>query len=239
VIPGAGASIAAFVAYQQSKAFSSTPEKYGTGHVEGLIAPESANNGVTSGTLVPTLTLGVPGGETAAIMMIVLQYHGVILGPSLFVKAPDMAYGPFVTMVVTYILISISVLPFARYMSKVTVISTMYMAPTIMAFTLIGSFVPRDYVFDMVLALVFGIIGYIARKTGYHTAAILIGVLLGPLMERYFLRAMMISEGDIMVLFRSNTGNALWIMLVISIATPYVVTWWRKRRREAAAQGYQ
>ena len=115
----------------------------------------------------------------------------------------------------------------------------MYMAPTIMAFTLIGSFVPRDYVFDMVLALVFGIIGYIARKTGYHTAAILIGVLLGPLMERYFLRAMMISEGDIMVLFRSNTGNALWIMLVISIATPYVVTWWRKRRREAAAQGYQ
>ncbi len=82
VVPGAGASIASFVAYQQSRTFSKTPDKYGTGHPEGLIAPESANNGVTSGTLVPLLVLGIPGGATAAIMLVVMQYHGVSFGPT-------------------------------------------------------------------------------------------------------------------------------------------------------------
>ena len=88
VIPGAGASIASFVAYQQSRSFSKTPELYGTGHPEGLIAPESANNGVTSGTLVPLLVLGIPGGATAAIMLVVMQFHGVSFGPSLFENQP-------------------------------------------------------------------------------------------------------------------------------------------------------
>lgn len=234
VVPGAGAAVASFVAYQQSKAFSKTPEKYGTGHPEGLIAPESANNGVTSGTLIPTMVLGVPGGETAAIMMIVMQYHGIVLGPSLFIRNPDMAYTPFVTMTVTYALMIFTVLPLARYASKVTIVPTLYMAPIILTFTLVGSYVPRDYTFDMGLALVFGVIGYIARKTGYHTAAILIGVLLGPLMERYFLVALRLSQGDVMVLFSSTLGNVLWVALVASIALPYFMEWRRKRRNQAA-----
>ncbi|MDP6175904.1 MAG: tripartite tricarboxylate transporter permease, partial [Rhodospirillales bacterium] len=88
VVPGAGAAIAAFVAYQQSRTYSKTPELYGTGHIEGLVAPESANNGVTSGTLVPLLVIGVPGGATAAIMLVVLQYQGVTVGPDLFMESP-------------------------------------------------------------------------------------------------------------------------------------------------------
>ena len=96
IMPGAGASIAAFVAYQQSRLWSKHPELYGTGIPEGVIAPEAANNGVTSGTLVPTLALGVPGGSTAAVMMIVLQYHGMVMGPRLFATNPEVAYGVFV-----------------------------------------------------------------------------------------------------------------------------------------------
>ena len=102
VIPGAGASIASFVAYQQSRTFSHTPEKYGTGHPEGLIAPESANNGVTSGTLVPLLVLGIPGGATAAIMLVVMQFHGVTFGPSLFQRQPEIGYGMFMAMAISY-----------------------------------------------------------------------------------------------------------------------------------------
>ena len=179
VIPGAGAAIASFVAYQQSRLFSKTPEKYGTGHVEGLIAPESANNGVTAGTLIPLLIIGVPGGATAAIMAVVLEYHGVQFGPDLFESSPLVGYGPFVAMTITYILLGILILPLTRYFSNVMIVPTIYMAPIIIAFTLVGSFVPRAYVFDMGVAIVFGIIGYIARKTGYHVAAILIGVILG------------------------------------------------------------
>jgi len=231
VVPGAGAAIAAFVAYQQSRAFSKTPELYGTGHIEGLVAPESANNGVTSGTLIPLLVIGVPGGATAAIMAVVLQYHGVTVGPDLFISKPNLAYGPFTTMAVTYFLMLLIILPMARYMSRVTVVSTVYMAPIVMSFTLVGAFVPRDYVFDMYLALAFGVIGYIARKTGYHVAAILIGVILGPLLEQYFLRALRISQGDVMVLFSSRIGNVLWAFLVVSVAMPYILDRWRNRKK--------
>jgi len=235
VVPGAGASIASFVAYQQSRTYSKTPEKYGTGHVEGLVAPESANNGVTSGTLVPLLVIGIPGGATAAIMLVVLQYHGVTIGPALFITHPELAYGPFAAMAVTYVLMIFFILPLARYMSKVTVVSTNYMAPLVIAFTLVGAFVSRDYIFDMYLALVFGVIGYVARKTGYHVAAILIGVILGPLLETYFLRAMRMSQGDLSILFSSTLGNILWVCLIASVGASTYMDW-RRGRRERAAQ---
>src|ERR687892_607795 len=235
IVPGAGASIASFVAYQQSRFFSKTPELYGTGHPEGLIAPESANNGVTAGTLVPLLTLGIPGGATAAIMLVVMQYHGVVLGQQLFAMQPELGYGVIMAMFVTYMIMIVTVLPLARYMSHVTMVSTIYMAPIVISFTLVGSFVPREYLFDMYLALVFGAIGYVARRTGYHVAAILIGVILGPLLEQYFLRALRIAEGDIMVIFSSRIGNVLWVFLVITIALPYLLEYLRRQRRVADA----
>ncbi len=230
VIPGAGASIASFVAYQQSRTYSKTPELYGTGHPPGLIAPESANNGVTSGTLIPLLVLGIPGGATAAIMMVVLQYQGVNTGPRLFLDNPTLGYGVFMAMFVTYLFMLLTIMPLSRYMSRVTLISTVYMSPLIISFTLIGSYVPRTYMFDMYLAFAFGIIGYIARKTGYHVAAILIGVILGPLLEQYMLRALKMSDGDVMVLFRSDLANVLWIVLVVTLSFPYIMKKFRSRK---------
>lgn len=220
VIPGAGASIASFVAYQQSRMLSKTPELYGTGHPEGVLAPESANNGVTSGTLVPLMAIGVPGGSTAAVMMIVLQYHGVVLGPRLFVESPQLAYGVFVAMVVAYVFMIATILPLARYMARVTVVSTAYLVPIIIACTTVGAFADREYLFDMWLALAFGVIGYIARKTGYHVTAMLIGIIIGPLFEQYLVRALRLSQGDLSVLFSSTLGNILWALLVLSLLLP-------------------
>ena len=94
---------------------------------------------------------------------------------------------------------------------------------------LVGAFSPRAYIFDMGLALVFGVIGYIARKTGYQVSAILIGVILGPYVEQYFLRALRISEGDLMVLFSSTIGNILWVFLVLSLVLPPLIERFRKR----------
>src|SRR4029079_12203914 len=220
IVPGAGASIASFVAYQQSRLWSKHPEKFGTGIPEGVIAPESANNGVTSGTLVPTLALGVPGGSTAAVMMIVLQYHGLVMGPRLFTTNPEVAYGVFVSMAVAYIFMIFTILPLARYMSRIVLIETSYLAPVIVLVTIVAAFVERQYAFDMALALVFGVIGYIAHKTNYHVTAILIGVILGPLFEQYLVRALRISQGDLTVLFSSTVGNVLWGLLVLSLVLP-------------------
>lgn len=220
ITPGAGASIAAFVAYQQSRLWSKHPERYGTGIPEGVIAPEAANNGVTSGTLVPTLALGVPGGSTAAVMMIVLQYHGMVMGPRLFATNPEVAYGVFVSMAVAYIFMLFTILPLARYMSRVVLIETTYLAPVIILVTIVAAFGERQYLFDMGLALIFGVIGYIAHKTNYHVTAILVGILLGPLFEQYLVRALRLSQGDLTVLFSSTLGNILWGLLVLSLVLP-------------------
>ena len=219
ILPGAGASIAAFVAYQQARAFSRTPEKFGTGHEQGIVAPEAANNGVTTGTMVPLLAIGIPGGSTAAVMMVVLQFHGVPFGPRLFIQDPLLAYGVIMSMFVAYIFMLITLFPLTRYLSRITVVATYYMAPMIVAFTLVGAFVPRNFIFDLSIAVAFGIIGYVARKTGFNVAAILIGVILGPLLERSFLLAMRVSGGDVTVFFTSTIGNVLWALLVITLLT--------------------
>ena len=233
IVPGAGASIAAFVAYQQSRLWSKHPELYGTGIPEGVIAPEAANNGVTSGSLVPMLALGVPGGTTSAVMMIVLQYHGMVMGPRLFQTDPGLAYGVFVAMAVAYIFMIFTILPLARYMARIVLIETTYLAPIIILITIVAAFSERQYLFDMGLALLFGIIGYIAHKTNYHVTAMLIGIILGPLFEQYLVRALRISEGDLTVLFSSTLGNVLWGLLALSLVLPYL----RKAKSQPAANG--
>jgi putative tricarboxylic transport membrane protein len=229
IVPGAGASIAAFVAYQQSRMWSKQPEKYGTGIPEGVIAPEAANNGVTSGTLVPMMALGVPGGTTAAVMMIVLQYHGMVMGPRLFTTNPELAYGVFVAMAVSYIFMIFTILPLARYMARIVLIETTYLAPIIILVTVVAAFVERQYLFDMGLALVFGVIGYVAHKTSYHVTAMLIGIILGPLFEQYLARSLRISQGDLSVLFSSPIGNVLWAFLVFSLVLPLARSYFRRR----------
>ncbi len=233
IVPGAGASIAAFVAYQQSRMWSKHPELYGTGVPEGVIAPEAANNGVTSGTLVPMMALGVPGGTTSAVMMIVLQYHGMVMGPRLFSTNPELAYGVFIAMAVAYVFMIFTILPLARYMARIVLIETTYLAPIIILVTIVAAFSERQYLFDMALALVFGVIGYIAHKTNYHVTAMLIGIILGPLFEQYLVRALRISEGDVLVLFSSTLGNVLWGLLVLSLVVPYL----RKPRSQPAGNG--
>jgi putative tricarboxylic transport membrane protein len=235
VLPGAGASIAAFVAYQQARFFSKTPEKFGTGEEAGVVAPEAANNGVTTGTLVPLLAIGIPGGSTAAVMMIVLQFHGVPFGPRLFVQEPMLAYGVVMSMFVAYLFMLITIFPMTRYLSRITVVANYYMAPLIVAFTLVGAFVPRGFMADIAIAIAFGIIGYIARKTGYQVAAILIGVILGPLIERSFLLTMRISGNDLSALFSSTIGNILWALLFVTLFLPPLLQWFTKNRAGAAS----
>jgi putative tricarboxylic transport membrane protein len=232
ILPGAGATVAAFLAYHYSKLFSKTPELYGTGHPPGVIAPESANNGVTSGTLVPVFALGIPGGTTGAIMTIVLTYHGVVLGPRLFIERQELVYGVYMQMLVCYLFMALMILPLARYMSRVVWIPTRFLVPLILSLVVVAAFSEREYVFDMGLALFFGVIGYIARKSNYEVTAMLIGVLMGPLFEQYLLRALRVGQGDFMILFSSTLGNVLWVMVVLALLLP----WLRSRREGVLAQ---
>jgi len=125
-------------------------------------------------------------------------------------------------MVVAYIFMIPVILPLARYMARVTLVSTRYLVPIIVACTIVGAFADREYLFDMGLALAFGVLGYVARKTGYHVTAILIGIIIGPLFEQYLVRALRISQGDLAILFSSTLGNVLWGLLVLSLIVPHL-----------------
>lgn len=234
IVPGAGATIASFVSYQQSRMFSKTPHLYGTGHPPGVIAPESANNGVTSGTLVPLMAIGVPGGATSAVMMVVLQYQGIVLGPRLFIETPKLAYGVFFYMTMSYAVMLLMILPLARYMSKVVSMPTRIIVPLIITLTTIGAFANREYIFDMWLALIFAVLGYLALRTGYHVTGLLIGILLGPLFEQYLLRSLRLGQGDLTILFSSTLANILWVLVVLSLLLPWLRTRQTRRALERA-----
>jgi putative tricarboxylic transport membrane protein len=124
----------------------------------------------------------------------------------------------------------LTIIPLARYMSRVVLIETSYLVPVIILVTVVAAFSERQYVFDMGVAIVFGIIGYIANKTDYHVAAILIGVILGPIFENYLVRALRLSQGDPMILFSSTIGNVLWGFLVLSLIYPAFRAWMRKQK---------
>jgi putative tricarboxylic transport membrane protein len=147
----------------------------------------------------------------------------------LFIDQPKLAYGVFNAMFVAYLFMILTILPLARYMAKVVLIPTRYLVPLILGLTTVGAFANREYLFDMGLAIVFGIIGYIARKTNYHVTAILIGVILGPLFEGYLLRSLRLGNGDVTVLFSSTLGNVLWALLALSLLLPL----WRGRGNRA------
>ncbi len=230
IIPGAGATIGSFVSYQQAMTFSKNKDQFGKGEPEGVIAAEAANNGLTSGSLIPLLTLGIPGGGTAAVMVVVLQAHGVPIGPRLFQVMPQLAYGVVVAMLVAYIVMIVIGVPLAKSLAKMSFFPTKILAPTIISFTLIGSFVARGYLFDMWIALFFGVIGYILKRTGYSPHAVLLGVILGPLAEQYFLRALLLGNGNPAILFSRPLGNFLWVLLAVSMVLPGIVAHFRKKR---------
>jgi putative tricarboxylic transport membrane protein len=121
-----------------------------------------------------------------------------------------------------------TILPLARYMARIVLIETTYLVPIIVLVTVVAAFVERQYLFDMGLALVFGVIGYIAHKTNYHVTAMLIGIILGPLFEQYLARALRISQGDLTILFSSTLGNILWGFLVLSLVLPYLKTYFSR-----------
>ena len=140
-------------------------------------------------------------------------------------------------MAVAYIFMIFTILPLARYMARIVLIETTYLVPIIVLVTVVAAFVERQYLFDMSLALVFGVIGYIAHKTNYHVTAMLIGIILGPLFEQYLARALRISQGDLTVLFSSTLGNILWAFLVLSLVLPALKNCLRRSQLSAQPAG--
>ncbi len=228
IIPGAGADIGAFVAYGQAKNLSKHPQKFGTGIPEGVAAPESANNGVTGGALIPMLTLGVPGDAVAAIMIGALTIQGLQPGPQLFQKHPALVYSVFLGMFVANFLMCIMGLSCIRLFVKVLSIPKTVLTPIIFLLCVVGSYAMANNFFDVWTMLVFGIIGYFLNKVEISASPAVLGLILGPMAESNFRRALLMARGNFSTFYSTFIT---WIFISLIIVSLIVPIWQRRKAR--------
>lgn len=238
-VPGAGGSVATFVAYQQSMAFASEEERklYGKGSKSGLTAADACNNAMVGGALIPTLTLAIPGSGTMAVIIVIMSYHGLYVGPRLFEMNGDIAYAVLWSQFFAAISVLFVGTLLASFAHRVALIKLQYIVPVVALFCLLGAYARHNYVFDMGVMLLFGAIGYLMKKQNYPVVALLLGVILGPMFEENFMRALRLSRGSADIFYSSTLSQVLWTLLFVTFLLPPIVRAIKRRRlrREANA----
>lgn len=217
VIPGTGGAIASFLAYNEARRWSKNPETFGQGNLAGIAAPEAANNGTTGGAMVPLLTLGIPGDVVTAVMLGALLLIGLRPGPLLFRERPEVVSAIFAGLLMANVLILLLGILSVKLFPKVLKVPPQILFPIIMTLCFLGSFSLNNSVYDMFIALVFGVIGYIMRKNGFPAAPVVLGVILGPIAEDVLARALLISYGDWTVLFKAPIAIFFYVISILSL----------------------
>ncbi|CFO93586.1 membrane protein [Bordetella pertussis] len=237
VLPGAGASVAAAVAYSQEKRIieSKDPDaKFGKGDMRGLVAPESAATASAIGSFVPMLTLGVPGSGTTAVMMGALTLYNITPGPVLFDSKPELVWGLIASLFIANVLLFIMNVPMVRVFSKVLAVPAWMMVPGILCISYIGVYAINAGTFDLLMVVAIGALGYFLRKFGVPMAPLVLGVVLGDMMEQNLRRALSITNGDPVVLYSSPVSIGLWIAAAAGVIVPQLMRRLSARRRQAA-----
>lgn len=207
IVPGAGASISAFVAYGEAKRISKHPEEFGSGSYEGVAAPECANNAVIGGAMVPLLALGIPGSGSAAVMYGALTIHGILAGPRLFTERADIAYTFMVGLMVTVLAMLIFGLVTIRWSSLMVRAPARFLVPAVLALSAIGTYGLGNSLFDVYVLIALGISGYLLNKVGVPIVTIALGLVLGNLAELSFQQAVLVGtvdKGSALVYFMSR-----------------------------------
>ncbi len=214
-LPGAGAAMAGFISYAEAKRSSKRPEDYGKGTIEGIAAVESANNSMCAGAMIPLLTIGIPGDAVTAMVLGMFKIQGIVPGPTLFAKSMHLIAPMYAALMVGSILIPISLWLFGPYYLKMTQIRRSVLYPFIALVAMIGAFSATFSEFQMIVALVLGIVTYLLRKQGFPSVPLLMGLILGPMAEDYLRRALMISDGNFMIFFMRPFSLSFLILAVI------------------------
>ncbi|MDD3663553.1 MAG: tripartite tricarboxylate transporter permease [Candidatus Pacebacteria bacterium] len=240
-IPGTGGDIAAFVSYNVAQKISRKPEEFGTGCVQGIAASESANNGTTGGTLIPLLTLGVPGDSTTAVLLGALTLQGLACGPMLFTNHSDLIYSIYVGFMSANVLLLILGLLLMRVYIRALSVHDYFITPAILILCVVGAFAINKSYFDLISMFVFGVLGYFLTKLEVPLSPIVLAIILGPLAEKNFRRALMISHGSFEPFYTSPITMTLFAITLIALIVPPVVnmiqTKREKKKKQADAQG--
>jgi putative tricarboxylic transport membrane protein len=228
-LPGAGATVASFMAYAVEKRASKRPEKFGTGVIEGVAAPEAANNAATVGAMVPLLTLGLPSSATAAILLGAINIFGLRPGPLLAIERPDFFWAVVASMYIGNVMLVILNLPLVGLWVSILRIPYSILLPFIVLFTVIGTYAINTNVFDVWVMLGFGILGWLMRKFDYPAAPVVLALVLGPQLETNFRRAVTISRGDYTTFLTHPIAAIILIIAVLSLVWPVLVRMFGRR----------
>ena len=226
-MPAGGAEIPTFLSYWMEKRLSKHPEEFGHGAIEGVAGPEAANNASAAGVLVPMLALGLPTSATAAIMLSAFQSYGINPGPLLLVQQPDLVWGLIASLYIGNVMLLVLNLPLVGLWVQILRIPAPLLYGGILIFATIGTYGISRSVIDLVFLYAMGGVGFLMRRFDFPTAPVIIGMILGPLAEQEFRRAMTISQGDLMIFVEKPLSLGLLIVALVAVLGPRL---WAMRR---------
>jgi len=230
VLPGAGASIASAVTYMIEKNLTDTEGTFGKGDIRGVAAPEAANNSAANGAFIPMLTLGVPGSGTTAVMMGALTLYNITPGPMLFKEQPDLVWGLIASMFIGNVMLLVMNIPMVGLFARMLTVPNWLLVPTIAVISFVGVYAIHATTFDLVLMTGLGVFGYFLRKLDFPMAPLILGFVLGDMMEQNLRRALAISNGDVHILYGSGITIGLWIAAVVMLVVPLLLRWKRNNK---------
>ncbi len=230
-LPAGGTEIPTFLSYFMEKKLSRRPEEFGKGAIEGVAGPEAANNAAVAGVLVPLLTLGLPTSATAAIMLAAFQQYGLQPGPLLFVSNSTLVWGLIASLYIGNVMLLVLNLPLVGLWVRLLAIPQPLLYAGILVFSTLGVYSLNNRVFDLIILYVLGVVGYLMRRFDFPVAPCIIGLILGPLAEEQFRRALGISQGDASVFFTDPISAVLLAVAALCLLVPVI---YRLRQRRAA-----
>ena len=230
-MPGAGGDIAAFVAYNETRRFSRNKEEFGKGRLEGVAAPESANNASTGGAMIPLLSLGIPGDAVTAVLLGAFLVQGLQPGPGLFQNSGDIVHALFIGMFLANVLLLVFGLSGIRLFTKVLMVPKSVLVPVILVLCVVGSYTLGNNMFNVWVMLAAGVAGYLMERYGFPVSPIVLAIILGPMMESNLRRALIMSQGDAGIFFTRPISLILLIIAAATLLWPIAVNW-RKHRKE-------
>jgi putative tricarboxylic transport membrane protein len=230
-LPGAGSTLASFMAYGIEKRVSKHKDEFGHGAIEGVAAPESANNAAANANFVPTLTLGVPGGATTAVLLGAFTIYGIQPGPLLFEQQPELVWGLLASFFIGNLILLVLNLPLAPVFAQLLRVPYGYLYPLILFTSLLGAYAISNNTFSVWVVLVFGLVGYAMKRLGFPTAPLVLGLVLGPLFEKALVQTSSIGDGNLLIVFTRPLCVVVLALALLLLIGPMLVARLRSRHR--------
>ena len=230
ILPGGGAVISSFVSYAVEKRVSKHPERFGKGAIEGVAAPEAANNAAAGGAFIPLMTLGIPPNIVMAMLLGAFMIHGVQPGPLMMKQNPGLFWGVIASMYIGNVMLLVLNLPLIGMWVQVLKVPYKILFPLILLFCLIGVYSVSNAVFDIYIMIIFGILGYLMKKFDYEGAPLVLAFVLGPLLENNLRKSLIMSQGDFSIFFMRPLSAASLILALFLLVSPFIPGLGKKRR---------